>query len=260
MDACLQLARLALVVALLVWPALAQGESDKRVQIAYAYMADQPDRYDEVVGDLRRIANEMSNIVDRSAHKTGGHRHIRFVMNEADQVAVDRIEMNHPIYIPTRMRELGYDSPDRKYIVFVDIDLYCGFAIPIEPEGVGYGVVGRRCWEERTALHELMHLFGAVARAAPNATGGLHCTDMHDIMCGSDYPHYPSMRYLCPPSHWQLLDCNDDDYFHTNPPAGSFLAENPGANVANSSFLTDEERRFYLPFVMTNGKGDLWTR
>ncbi|HMN30845.1 MAG TPA: Ig-like domain-containing protein, partial [Caldilineaceae bacterium] len=45
----------------------------------------------------------------------------------------------------------------------------------------------------------------------------------------------PSMQYPCAIMHDRLLDCNHDDYFHTNPPADSYLATN--WNVANSAFL-----------------------
>jgi hypothetical protein len=46
------------------------------------------------------------------------------------------------------------------------------------------------------------------------------------------------MRQVCGPSHERLLDCNHDDYFHTNPSRSSYLGSR--WNVARSSFLTAE--------------------
>jgi hypothetical protein len=43
------------------------------------------------------------------------------------------------------------------------------------------------------------------------------------------------MQYVCPDSHQDLLDCNHDDYFHTNPPPGSYLSGH--WNSANAVFL-----------------------
>ena len=46
------------------------------------------------------------------------------------------------------------------------------------------------------------------------------------------------LRSVCAEAHERLLDCGNDDYFHTDPPADSYLATH--WNVAASSFLTGE--------------------
>jgi hypothetical protein len=40
---------------------------------------------------------------------------------------------------------------------------------------------------------------------------------------------------LCPTSHEYLFDCDHDDYYSTDPPAGSYLAMH--WNAADSSWL-----------------------
>lgn len=55
-------------------------------------------------------------------------------------------------------------------------------------------------------------------------------------MCYSDEPYYPIMQQLCPADHEQRLDCNHDDYYHTNPQPDSYLATH--WNVADSQFLS----------------------
>ncbi len=83
-----------------------------------------------------------------------------------------------------------------------------------------------------------MHNIGGVQLSAPNTSGGFHCTDEYDVMCYSDSPYFPPMEYVCTnPSRDRLFDCNHDDYFHTNPLPGSYLATK--WNAANSVFLID---------------------
>jgi hypothetical protein len=53
-------------------------------------------------------------------------------------------------------------------------------------------------------------------------------------MCYEDGPE-TVLQNVCPFTHEQLLDCNGDDYFNTNPPAGSFLRSH--WNTADNQFL-----------------------
>ena len=96
---------------------------------------------------------------------------------------------------------------------------------------------GTPCWGGRNGgtveAHELFHTLGAVQVSAPNSNGLGHCTDEPDIMCYSEGGVFT--RNVCTEARTELLDCGGDDYFNSNPPAGSYLATH--WNTARSSFL-----------------------
>jgi hypothetical protein len=83
--------------------------------------------------------------------------------------------------------------------------------------------------------HELIHSFGAVSDQTPHGSKIGHCIDEYDVMCYKDESR-PLDFTACPDrrNNW-LLDCNNDDYFSTNPPAGSYLSKS--WNIANSKYL-----------------------
>jgi hypothetical protein len=146
------------------------------------------------------------------------------------------------------LRAAGYDRTDRKYLVFADATVYCGIgtlagddrpgATNASNHGPSYGRVDRACWGGSTAAHEHMHNLGAVQGSAPRSSGGGHCTDEWDVMCYSDEPLHPTMQVLCPDVQRDAtrFDCRHDDYFSTNPPAGSYLDTH--WNAADSAFLS----------------------
>jgi hypothetical protein len=149
------------------------------------------------------------------------------------------------------VRELtakGYGSASRKYLVFLDATRpdICGLGTvyPDDSAGTGntnnvvkgYAVVFNGCWSSTgTIAHELGHNFGAVQASAPNATSWSHCTDEWDLMCYLDGSGEPMVTRCDDPTYQILLDCNHNDYFHTNPPVGNYLRTH--WNVARSSWL-----------------------
>lgn len=83
--------------------------------------------------------------------------------------------------------------------------------------------------------HELIHTFGAVRDNTPNGSKKGHCIDEYDVMCYQDEGRSLDFSACSDRKNNWLLDCNNDDYFSTNPPAGSFLTKS--WNIANSKFL-----------------------
>jgi hypothetical protein len=94
----------------------------------------------------------------------------------------------------------------------------------------GVAVITGRC-PFTYMLHEEGHSMGAVLPNTPNGSGGGHCNDDADVMCYKDGgPRSSGYRSdVCPSPNGNLdyyWDCNVNDYFHPNPPAGSYLATN----------------------------------
>ena len=78
-----------------------------------------------------------------------------------------------------------------------------------------------------------MHNLGGVQLSAPNTSGAFHCIDEYDVMCYQDSPQ-TTTREDCPNQARDTtrFDCNHNDYYHTNPAPGSYLATfwNPAGN------------------------------
>jgi hypothetical protein len=226
------------------------GVSGKRVQVLYVRPEDSPDRYADYLASFRTWVAEADQLFDLSAHQTGGHRHLRFVTDADCELSVISVTVPATATVSFRASigaviHQGYNEPDRKYLMFVDDAVYCGIATVLadsrpgadnrnNQEG-GYARVDNGCWSTWVVTHELAHTLGGVQKNAPHSSGGWHCVDEWDIMCYSDTPHRPAMNVVCPLANKYLLDCNNDDYFHTNPPAGSYLATH--WNLANSLYL-----------------------
>ena len=65
-------------------------------------------------------------------------------------------------------------------------------------------------------------------------------------MCYRDGPSTMELYYPCPRAHENLIDCNHDDYFSTNPPVGNYLRTH--WNTATSAFL-DPGSKPSVPFT-----------
>ncbi|MGH2654448.1 MAG: hypothetical protein ACRDHV_08895 [Actinomycetota bacterium] len=251
-------------------PCIGDGSSGFRVQAIYAYPADRTDRYEEVAPLIEGWASSnVDAIFAASAAATGGGRLVRFLTDAACRLEIARVQISAygaKTFSGTisELRALGFGRSDRKYLVWMDAaGPYCGIAQQYADDTAGStnrndgspsipGMVARidaPCWGglgTPIEAHELMHTLGGVQSSAPNASGTGHCTDEADAMCYDDGSGTGTVASICPGLHERLFDCQHDDYFHTAPPAGSYLATH--WNAAASRFLEA------VPFV-DDGQG-----
>jgi hypothetical protein len=242
---------------------IGNGTSGNRIQAIYARAVGVTDRYGSLLPSLRQWAAEADQAVWLSAGQTGGGKRLRFVTDgdcqlEVDQVLLTPVAAGDFGQMRTELQALGYNRGDRKYLVWFDAaEGICGLGEVYGDTRSGqensnnggpmYARVDAPCWHY-AELHEIFHNLGAVQRDDPNTvqpegpphpSAAWHCTDEADVMCYDDDGAGPVvMTTVCPPEHEALLDCGDDDYFNTSPPAGNYLASH--WNTANSSFLQDD--------------------
>ena len=243
-----------------------------RVQAVYLHAADQPDRFAQVQPQLLSELADVDDAFLLSARKTGGGRLVRWVHDATCVPTVLDVPVAATAFgqagdtagaalgrTIAALQTAGLDAANRKYLVFADTTFLvgsqplCGIASYYGDDraqdnyNLGswaeYARVDTGCWNSGGAgaqtdvpAHELMHTLGAVQTSAPNATSGGHCTDGYDIMCYDDGSGATFSHTACPdPNARFLFDCNNDDYFSTDPPAGSYLATH--WNTADSPFL-----------------------
>ncbi len=226
------------------------GVTGKRVQVLYVRDAATASRFSQFLGSFRTWAAGVDVIYDASAQETGGSRHLRYVTTPDCNVDVREAEvpagaMANFSSMISALKTLGYNRTDRKYMVFGESDVYCGignFPSDDRPDstnrsnsGPHYGRSDKGCWSASVAAHELGHNLGAVSNNAPNSSKAGHCVDEFDVMCYKDTPNTVLVTKCADRAHDKRLDCNHDDYYSTNPSAGSFLATH--WNVANNQFL-----------------------
>lgn len=238
------------------------GTSGARVQAVYARPQGRPDRYATLLPELQAAAAEVEHIVARSAARTGGERHVRWVTSTratSTTCALDVVRVTVPAgavtdfgALVTDLATQGFDRHDRKYVVWIDsATATCsGIATQLDDDrpgqenfnntSVGYARVDDSCLAQDGAVeaHELLHLLGAVQRSAPHASAAGHCSDEWDLLCYDDDGARGSFRTTvrCPTTAYdRRLDCRHDDYFSTDPARGSYLDTH--WNAADSRFL-----------------------
>lgn len=226
------------------------GQSGPRVQILYVHRSDRSSRLGEFLTTFRRLASEMDTIVDQSARKTGGALRIRYVTTPQCQVDIAAVAitpgaMDSFSGTINQLAAAGYNEINRKYLILADSNSFCGVGTFLQSDApettahdlTGYARIDTPCWDSGTMVHELGHTMGAVQYSAPHTSRGAHCIDEWDVMCYSDSPFKPEMRYLCGDGAQDFrLDCNDDDYFASQPAPGSYLDGH--WNMARSIYFT----------------------
>jgi hypothetical protein len=232
------------------------GTSGYRTQAMYVTSADRPNRFGALQDQIKLWAAGVDTVFNLSAAKTGGVRNVRYVTDAATGGTCTAKVLN--VTVPagsfssfgatiSAMRALGYDSPTRKYLMWVDGTGQCGIAQTYLDSRADQGNanngsytqfarIDTACWGGASSVeaHELAHTLGSVQNDAPHSTKVGHCWDESDRMCYADGGAY-AMKQVCAGDQEPLLDCNDDDYYSTYPPAGSYLATH--WNTASSRFL-----------------------
>jgi hypothetical protein len=161
------------------------------------------------------------------------------------QIADSALNANDWAPLLNAVKAAGYTRTDRKYLEFVDANIYCGIGGfagdttkgPNNRSNTGpeYARADNGCWTAGVLAHELGHTLGAVNNNAPNGSGFAHCVDEWDVMCYKDNAATVIVTKCADRAHDNRLDCNHDDYYNTNPSPGSYLAT--FWNVADSQFL-----------------------
>ncbi|MEJ3747950.1 RICIN domain-containing protein [Actinomycetes bacterium KLBMP 9797] len=226
------------------------GQSGKRVQVLYVYGAGTASRFSQYLASFRTWSAGVDTIYDASAQETGGSRHVRYVTTADCQVDVREVEvpaaaMNDFNATITALRGLGYNRTDRKYMIFGESRVYCGIGSFAGDDRAGtanrsnggpsYGRSDAGCWNAGVAAHELGHNLGAVNNSAPNSSKAGHCVDEYDLMCYKDGEGVELRTECADRAHDQRLDCNHDDYYHSSPSPGSYLATH--WNMADNDYL-----------------------
>ena len=229
------------------------GTTGRRVEVLYIHGSSS--RYNQFLETFRTVAEGVDTIYNESARETGGERHVRFVTESVNgqcrpvirdvQIADSALNANDWAPLLNAVRALGWTRTDRKYLEFVDANVFCGiggFAGDTRKTdanrsntGPEYARADNGCWTAGVLAHELGHTLGAVNNNAPNASGLAHCTDEWDVMCYKDSANTVIRTVCTDRAHDNRLDCNHDDYYHTNPAPGSYLAN--FYNVADNLFL-----------------------
>jgi hypothetical protein len=232
------------------------GQSGYRVQVLYVRGSDVSSRYARFLTSIQRWAAQANTIFQISAAATGGARGLRFVHDSVScQPIVEEVVLSPNgdstfAATVTELQSRGYTRTDRIYLSFVDTSTagICGVGTIWSDDrasgndnwnntGPSYSRVDAGCWSGNVAAHEVMHNLGGVQLSAPNSSHGFHCIDEYDVMCYKDSASSPDTRRDCPTlsNDKTQFDCGHQDYYHTNPAPGSYLASY--WNPANNRFL-----------------------
>lgn len=215
-------------------------------KVIHARAFDDGPGWERDVEHVRSLVMQGNGLVDLSAQVPrtedlldgpgGDHADLR-VQCAQGQVKVHREILWTPLALTDMttivqdLQRAGYDDPLVKHWVLFDDTQGCPGCLGIanffpDPTkavtnlnngnaGPMYAITFR-VDEPRTMLHELGHNLGAIQNGAPNSDGGAHCTDGPDILC----------TVFSGDCQVQEFDCGRDDYFHTDPPSGSYLHQN----------------------------------
>lgn len=205
-----------------------------QIQVVYAVASDGEDFELDTSGKILEMVGNMQNFLAERIGKAfridtfDGLPDITFVRfsewNEDELIDVDvphaRLERTIPVVNPERLRlaldeELDTDAEKLYAVIYTfdwGLDYITGSAnydAQLAGTYISSAELGRfdaflqRAYEV-TTIHEIFHLFGAVASCAPNNGRGAHVVDHDlDIMSNSPVPQW----------EWTYIDFGRDDYY-----------------------------------------------
>lgn len=228
----------------------ADGE---RSELIYAVAHDDVDAYADVAPLVRSKFVQVDNFLNSEAAQFGTDMRYKVRCDPDGQPTVHKAVLpttsvnNFSYYsIVTDLERLGFVDTDVNYWVYFDersyvyggqanlCHVYDDLNYCLDREyafyAVTYGYLDLRIF-----MHENGHNMGAVQSSAPNSSGGGHCNDGYDIMCYADGGWESNYRIVCGDrTHY---DCNYDDYFHPQPPSGSYLSSHWNIASCINSFV-----------------------
>ncbi len=215
--------------------------------VIYAFAADQTDRFADMADRIRTLIALANGQLQKDAAEFGAEVSLPFLCDEG-RVLVSRAPLTTSrnadsfASIVSDVKGLGFSSSLAKYwIWYEDCPSICYggqgnfrlddrlLATNYNNAGGSYGIT-YAVNGFSTMLHENGHNMGAVQYSAPHSSGAAHCNDGMDIMCYDD--DGSKSAYSSTVCVVTAYDCNHDDYFHPDPPAGNYLATH--WNIASS--------------------------
>lgn len=246
-------------------PKCTQYTSDYRTVVIYAHAYDDEDRWAKMYWDISDMVVAINTHLRTEADPSKVQVDLRVPCNTSDLPHVFKVTLPTSkdstdfSSIVTDMRNMGYNDPRHKYMVYYDhsvpgsfrgighgynddrriVDNYNNGGVDHAMFGVSFGYL-----DLRVMMHEHGHTMGAVQNSSPNSTGRFHCIDGDDIMCyddggprGNQYSRSVCNEGGLLEPDREFYDCNKDDYFNPAPAAGSYLADHWNIGWSGNRFL-----------------------
>lgn len=237
--------------------------------VIYARAHDDADRFATMESEVRNLVHDANGLLYHDATAAGSPRDYKVhctggVVTVENEVLPTSMASAGFSTIVGDLRAKGYDDPRVKYWVWYDDTGACscggtghiynddvlrennlnnGRTDTVSMYAVTFGYLS-----PRIMAHENGHNMGAVQNSSPNASGGYHCNDGHDVMCYSDGGSTSAYDdTVCATSEY---DCNKDDYFHPKPPGGYLLAQwNLGNPINRFLHISGDNTAPYMVMV-----------
>lgn len=245
-------------------PTCVYGAREPHVELAYARPIDAADKYAEVAPHLRAVMNEVNGHFIAAGEPFGWRVSLRVLCEPGTSAPVVRhlvlptssaLDSNATIWRDAWAT--GSLSHGSKILLHYDgkvRDNLGGENMPRRlDDAPGSGnqnnqesmsiVYGTPQTDASLYLHELLHGMGAVQPTAPHADATGHCWQPGDFLCNAPAPS-GAIVLSCSP---RKVDCKNDDYFHPEPPAGSYLATH--WNLASASNVFVHRERVAAPLL-----------